>query len=112
MYNVLIIIRSVLNENKSHWKNVYISNRNIIYHNKIEVFEETHVDKTNEGKGCAICLYWYLLDKSFHFQSYICNGCYFRHTDVDYRCFIYRISEREAASLLKNVDLSEKYRTL
>ena len=48
----------------------------------------------------------------FHFQSYICNGCYFRHTDVDYRCFIYRISEREAVSLLKNVDLSEKYRTL
>ena len=30
--------------------------------------------KTNASKECDICHYWYLLDKKFKYEAYLCNG--------------------------------------
>ena len=48
----------------------------MLYYYKIDISEETDINKTNASKECAICHYWCFLDKWFKFQLYICNGCY------------------------------------
>ena len=31
----------------------------MLYYNRIDVFEETDINKTNESKECDNCHYWY-----------------------------------------------------
>ena len=49
---------------------------NVIYHDRIDVFEWIDVTKTRISKECDICHYWYFLDKGFKFQSDVCNWCH------------------------------------
>ena len=46
---------------------MYIIN---VYFDRIDVSEETDVNKTSGSKECDICHYWYFLNKSFKFQPY------------------------------------------
>ena len=78
---------------------------NVIYHDRIDVFEWIDVNKTRISKECDICHYWYFLDKGFKFQSDVCNWCHdvvmmsmnFSHTGIlnthgdDYHCEISEI---------------------
>ena len=42
----------------------------------IDISEGIGIIKANASKECDICHYWYLLDKSFKYEPYLCNGCH------------------------------------
>ena len=48
----------------------------MLYFDRIDVFEESDINKTSASKDCDICHYWYFLDKGFTFQPCVCNGCH------------------------------------
>ena len=48
----------------------------MLYYDRIDVSEGTDVNKGSESKEYDICNYRYFLDKSFKFQSYVCNRCH------------------------------------
>ena len=48
----------------------------MLEHDRINISEGIDINKTNASKECNICHYWYLLDKSFKFGPYLCNGCH------------------------------------
>ena len=98
----------------------------MLYFNRTDISEGIDVNKTSESKECDICHYWYFLNKSFKFQSNVCNRCHellmkpmnFSDTailkikSVDYQCIISGISKSEAINVMQNIDLTEKGRTL
>ena len=47
----------------------------MLYYYRIDISQETDINKTNASKECVICHYWCFLDKWFKFQPYICNWC-------------------------------------
>ena len=77
-------------------------------------------------KECDICHYWCFLNKSFQFQSYVCNKCYdllmmsmnlrdvaiLNIKNADYHCIITGIIKSEAVKLMQVIDLTEKSGTL
>ena len=87
----------------------------MLYHDRIDVSEGIHVNKTSESKECDICHYWYFLDKGFKFQPDVFKECHdvlmmsMNLSDIailnidgaDYRCIISGISKNEAIDLLK-----------
>ena len=97
-----------------------------LYYDRIDVSEETDINKTTKSKVCDICLYCYFLNKGFKFQSYVCNRCQYLLTmsmdltdiyilnikDADYCCIISGISKSKAIKLFQNIDLTEKSETL
>ena len=80
----------------------------------------------SEGLECIVCHYWYFIDKNFRVDPKVCNGCHdiiqkaVNVNDVaivtvkgnDYTGHSLYNSKDEAINLLKNVDLTEKSRTL
>ena len=40
----------------------------MLYFDRTDVFEGIDVNKTSATKECAICHYWYFLNKGFKFQ--------------------------------------------
>ena len=48
----------------------------MLEYDRIDISEETDIDKTNKSKECDICQYWYFLDKKFNYEKYLCNGCH------------------------------------
>ena len=70
--------------------------------------------------------YWYFLNYSFKFQTYVCNRCHdllmisMNLNDIavlnikgsDYRCIISLTSKNEAIKLIQSADLTEKSGTL
>ena len=42
----------------------------------IDISEGIDINITSASKECDICRHWYFLDKSFSYESYICNGCH------------------------------------
>ena len=40
------------------------------------ISERSDVIKTTESNKYHICHYWYILEKDFKYESYICNDCY------------------------------------
>ena len=48
----------------------------MLEYDRIDISEETDIDKTNKSKECDICQYWYFLDKNFNYEKYLCNGCH------------------------------------
>ena len=40
------------------------------------ISEGIDTNKTSASKECNICHYWYLLDKNFNYEPYLCNGCH------------------------------------
>ena len=57
-------------------KNVYISNINMLYYDKIDFFWRNNVNITRASKECDIWYYWYFLDEGFTFQTYVSLGCH------------------------------------
>ena len=48
----------------------------ILENDRIDIFEETDVNKTSESRECNICHYWYFKDVGFRYEPYLCNGCH------------------------------------
>ena len=86
----------------------------MIYFDKIDVSEDSDVNMTSASKVYNVGCYWYLSDKWFKFQPYVCNGCHdvlmmsvnFNHfaisniCAVDNCCIINRISKGKSIHLL------------
>ena len=98
----------------------------MLYYDRIDVSEETDINKKSESKERDVCHYWYLFNYSFKFQPNTCNRY---HTlsmmslnlgNIDilnikgsyYCCIISLISKNEAIKLFQNADLNKKSRTL
>ena len=45
----------------------------MLFFDRIDVSEETDVNKTSESKECEICHYWYILNNCLEFQPNDCN---------------------------------------
>ena len=43
---------------------------------RIDVSDGIDVNKSDESKECTLCCSWYVLDKSFSYGPYLCDGCY------------------------------------
>ena len=48
----------------------------MLKYDRIDIFEEIDVNKTDKSKECMLCHYWYFLDKNFTYGPYLCDGCY------------------------------------
>ena len=48
----------------------------MLEYDKIDIFEEIDVNKTDQSKKCMLCRYWYFLDKNFNYGQYLCDDCY------------------------------------
>ena len=46
----------------------------MLEYDRTDISEWIDIDKTNASKECDICHYWYILDKSFKYELYLCNG--------------------------------------
>ena len=98
----------------------------MLYFDGIDISEGIDVNKTSKSKECDICYYWYFLSKNLKFQPNVCNRCHdllmmsmnlsniviLNIKDSNYSCIISGISKNEAINLMKNIDLTEKSRTL
>ena len=87
----------------------------MLYCDRIDLTEGTDPAKSNNGRECMVCQYWYF-NPGFKFQSIVCNGCHdlkilclnisdiaiITVKNVDYRCIINHISKSEAIHLLRN----------
>ena len=96
------------------------------YYDRIDVSEETDVNKISASKECDVCHYCYFLNYSFMFQPNVCNRCHdllmmsMSLTDIailnikgsDYCCIISLIMKNEAINLIQNTDFSRKRRIL
>ena len=98
----------------------------MLYMDRIDVSEKINVNKTSALKERDICHYWHFLNRSFKFQSNVCNRCYdllmvsLNLSNIaisnikgsDYRCIISLIRKNEAIDLLQNADLTKNIETL
>ena len=48
----------------------------ILVYEKIDISDGIDVDMSDKSKECMLCHYWYFLNKSFSYGSYLCDGCY------------------------------------
>ena len=47
----------------------------MLEHDRIDISEGIHANKTRTAKECNICHYWYFLDNNFNYGPYLCDGC-------------------------------------
>ena len=94
----------------------------MLEYDRIDVSERIDIDKTNKSKECDICHYWYLLDKNFNYEKYLCNGCHdliqkaMSFNDVaiasikgnDCRIQFWYMSKNDAIVLMTNSNLKDK----
>ena len=48
----------------------------MLYYDRIDISEGTGINKTSVWKEYDICHYWYILNKGFNLQAYVCNRCH------------------------------------
>ena len=87
----------------------------MLYYDRINISERTHLTKSNNSKECRIFYYW-CFNCGFEFKDPACNGCHdltmlsvnisdiaiITIKTVDYCCIIHNISKSEAINLLQN----------
>ena len=95
----------------------------MLYFDRIDISEETDVNKTSASKQCDLCHCWYFLNCNFKFQPNVFNICHdllmmslsLRNIAIlkikgsDYWLII---SQLLLAYYHQNVDLTEKNKTL
>ena len=94
----------------------------MLEYDRIDISEGIDINKTNASKECKICHYWYLLDKNFNYEPYLCNGCHelmqkaMSFNDVaiasikgnDYKVAFWRMNKDDVISIMNNSILNEK----
>ena len=94
----------------------------MLEYDKINISEGIDANKTNASKECDIFHYWYVLDKGFKYEQYLCNGCHnliqkaMSFNDVatvcvkgsDYRINFWYISKDDAINIIKKSNLNGK----
>ena len=90
----------------------------MLVYEKNDISDRINVDMSHKSKECMLCHYWYFLDKSFSYGSYLCDGCYnmmqkcnklknsaiVHIKESGYRFFFQFVSKREAKKLLTNLN--------
>ena len=75
-----IIVRSVFEEDGKYYPQIFLDeclyDVEMLEYDRIDISKGIDINKTNVSKEFDICHYWYFLDKSFNYQSYLCNGCH------------------------------------
>ena len=101
-----------------------MNNITMLYYDRIEVSEGTHVNKKVNQKSPIFVTIGIIQIKVLSFN--VCNGCHdllmksmnlsniktLNQKTDDYYCIISKISKSEAINLTQNTDLTEKRRTL
>ena len=94
----------------------------MLEYDRIDISEGIDINKTIKSKQCDFCHYWYFLDKNFHYEKYLCNGCHdlmqkaMNFNDVaivsikenDYRIHFWYMSKNDAIALMTNSNLNDK----
>ena len=94
----------------------------MLEYDRINISEGIDTNKTSASKECNICHYWYFLDKSFHYEKYLCNGCHdvmqkaMSFNDVaivsikgnHYRIHFWYMSRNYVIVLMTNSNLNDK----
>ena len=94
----------------------------MLEYDKIDISEGTDTYETSASKECNICHYWYLLDKNFDYDPYLCNECHdlmqkamsFKNVAIisnkgnDYRIHFWYMSKNDAIALMTNSNLNDK----
>ena len=94
----------------------------MLEYDRIDISEGIDIVKTNKSKEYHICHYWYILDKNFNYEKYLCNGCHdlmqkaMNFNDVaivlvkgnDYRVQFWYMSKNYAIVLMTNSNLKDK----
>ena len=94
----------------------------MLQYERSDISEGIDFDKSNKSVECMICHYWYFKDIGFKYQPYVCNKCHdlsmvvqdlkdlmiLKISGVDYRCYVFNMSEKEAIKLLNNSKLDNK----
>ena len=98
----------------------------MLYFDRIDISEGNDVNKSNASKECDVCRYLYFLNYSLKFQPIVSKRCHdllmmsMNLSDIailnikgsNYDCVFSLSSKNKAINLLKNVDLTEKSRTI
>ena len=94
----------------------------MLEYDRIDISEGLDINKINATKECDISRYWYLLDKNFKSEPYLCNSCHdlvektmdFNYVAIvsvkgsDYRIHFWYMSKNDAIDIMKNYNLNEK----
>ena len=89
---------------------------------RIDIPEAFDINKTNASKECDTCHYWYILDKNFYYEPYLCNVYHDQMQKAinfnvvaivfikgnDYRIHFWYISKDDAISIMHNSSLNDK----
>ena len=98
----------------------------MLKYNRIDIWEEIHVNKTNTSKECDICQYWYFKDIGFKYEPYLRNDCHdlmqkaMSFNDVAivyvkenvYRIDFWYMNKDDTISIMNNTNLIDKKRCL
>ena len=101
---------------------MFVSSTKNVKYDRIDISEGIDIDKTNKSKECNICHYWYILDKNFNNDPYLCNGSHdlmqkamsFKNVAIvsikgnDYRIHFWYMSKNDAIVLMTNSNLNDK----
>ena len=94
----------------------------MLEYDRINTSEGIDTNKINKSRKCAICYYWYFLDKNFNYEKYLCNGCRdlmqkaisFNNVAVVcikgnyYRINFWYMTKKDAIVLMANFSLNDK----
>ena len=97
-------------------------NYKMLEYDRIDISEDIDINKTSASKKCAICHYWYFLNKNFSYEPYLCNRCHdlmqkaINFNDVaivsikgdDYRIHFWHISKDDTINIMHNSNLHGK----
>ena len=96
---------------------------NMLEYDRINISEETDVNKTSKSKKCNICHYWYFRDCGFKYEPALCNGCHdlmqkaIHFNDVAigyvkvnaYRIHFWYMSKDDSISIMNNSNLIDNF---
>ena len=99
----------------------------MLEYDRIDISEGIDINKCEEtSRRCRLCKFYYLLDKNFSYEPFLCNCCYDmslkavsmqnlaiindngNHYRVNFAC----ISKKDAYNLIKNAMMIDKKGTL
>ena len=126
LHMLTITARSVFEEDGKYYPQVFLDEClykiEMLEYNRIYISEGADINKTNASKEYDICHYWSFLDKSFNYESHLCNDYHdlmqksMHFNDVaivsikgnDYRTHFWYMSKDDAISTMNKSSLNEK----
>ena len=88
----------------------------MLQYERIDIPGGIDLNKSDKSKKCMICHYWYFKDIGYKYEPHVCNQChdlsmmayYLNHfmilniKGIDYRCYVFNMSQIDAINLLNN----------